>query len=194
MEANLSSHVNLPFRWVFFYEGLHQLVAFSIIEDNYLDASGFEVLFPAHECPILTVKMLVDSLNKTSKITHPITTRFTLNNRQAPVHISQGERVVYIVDPLYAEAGKRPAFSSAEVSPYAFHQLDTMYVWRCSRLSHMKRSTAFLNAHIMAPTKNLPIDSDESCADRYPPFRRTLPRFFERSLKTNITLHLVAIP
>jgi hypothetical protein len=37
---------------------------------------------------------------------------------QAPVHISQGESVVYIVAPLYAEAGRRPAFSRAEISAW----------------------------------------------------------------------------
>ena len=61
---NLSSHVDLPLRWVFLDEGLHQLVAFAIVEDNYFDASRLEVLFPSHECLILAVKMLVESLNK----------------------------------------------------------------------------------------------------------------------------------
>jgi hypothetical protein len=32
-------------------------------------------------------------------------------------HISQGDSVVYIVAPLYADAGRRPEFSSADVSP-----------------------------------------------------------------------------
>ena len=58
-------------------------------------------------------------LEQTSTVTGPMTTRLTLYSKQAPVHISHGERVVYMVEPSYAEAGKRPAFSRAEVSPYA---------------------------------------------------------------------------
>ncbi len=66
----------------------------------------------------------------------PITTREMPYNRHAPVHIEQllkrcqpvvlylvtcyythGDKVVYIVAPLYAEAGSRPEFSKAAVSP-----------------------------------------------------------------------------
>lgn len=47
----------------------------------------------------------------------PMTTRETLYRTQAPVHMSQGDSVVYIVLPAYAEAGRRPACSKAEVSP-----------------------------------------------------------------------------
>ena len=32
--------------------------------------------------------------------------------------LSHGERVVYMVDPLYALAGKRPELARAEVSPW----------------------------------------------------------------------------
>jgi len=45
-----------------------------------------------------------------------MTTRFTLYMMHAPVHISHGERDVYIVAPLYADAGNRPAFSKADIS------------------------------------------------------------------------------
>src|SRR5689334_14902168 len=45
------------------------------------------------------------------------TTRATLYRIQAPVHISQGLSEVYMVAPLYAEAGRRPEFSSADISP-----------------------------------------------------------------------------
>ena len=120
MGANISDHVDSPLRWVLFNVGLHQLVAFSIVENNYLDSSGLEVLFTTHESLILTWKSVSEQLGKTSAITDPMTTRLTLYSRQAPVHISHGERVVYIVEPLYAEAGRRPAFSRAEVSPYVF--------------------------------------------------------------------------
>jgi hypothetical protein len=50
-------------------------------------------------------------------ITHPMTTRFTLYRMQAPVHMSHGDSVVYMVEPLYFAAGSRPASSSADISP-----------------------------------------------------------------------------
>ena len=46
-----------------------------------------------------------------------MTTRATLYRMQAPVHMSHGLSEVYIVAPLYAEAGRRPEFSSADISP-----------------------------------------------------------------------------
>lgn len=47
-----------------------------------------------------------------------MTTRFTLYIMQAPVHISHGERVVYIVAPRYVVAERRPAFSKADISAW----------------------------------------------------------------------------
>lgn len=46
----------------------------------------------------------------------PITTLEILYKRHAPVHMSHGERVVYIVAPLYAEAGSRPVFARQDIS------------------------------------------------------------------------------
>jgi hypothetical protein len=46
----------------------------------------------------------------------PITTRRTLYRMHAPVHMSHGERVVYIVAPSYAVAGSRPEFWRADIS------------------------------------------------------------------------------
>src|SRR3989337_1542358 len=47
----------------------------------------------------------------------PITTRGIPYRRIAPVHMSHGESVVYIVARRYTDAARRPAFSSASVSP-----------------------------------------------------------------------------
>jgi hypothetical protein len=48
----------------------------------------------------------------------PMTTRFTLYRMHAPVHMSHGERVVYIVAPSYATAGSRPEFWRADISAW----------------------------------------------------------------------------
>ena len=60
--------------------------------------------------------VLRDDGNTMISIYAPMTTRLTLYIMHAPVHMSHGDRVVYIVAPLYAEAGNLPAFSSAEIS------------------------------------------------------------------------------
>ena len=52
----------------------------------------------------------------TKVVFSPITTRQTLYRIHAPVHMSHGDRVVYIVAPLYEDAGSRPACSRADIS------------------------------------------------------------------------------
>jgi hypothetical protein len=37
---------------------------------------------------------------------------------QAPVHMSHGLKVVYMVAPRYADAGRRPAISSVDISAF----------------------------------------------------------------------------
>ena len=48
----------------------------------------------------------------------PMTTRATLYMTQAPVHISHGDKDVYMVAPLYADPGSRPVFSRVEISAF----------------------------------------------------------------------------
>ena len=48
----------------------------------------------------------------------PMTTRATLYMTQAPVHISHGDKEVYMVAPLYADPGSRPVFSRVDISAY----------------------------------------------------------------------------
>ena len=60
----------------------------------------------------------------TNVLFSPITTRATLYKTQAPVHISHGDKEVYIVAPLYAEAGSLPEFSRVEISAFLCNNHD----------------------------------------------------------------------
>ena len=52
----------------------------------------------------------------TNVLFSPMTTLAILYIMHAPVHMSHGERVVYITAPAYAEAGSLPEFSRAAIS------------------------------------------------------------------------------
>lgn len=91
----------------------------------------------------------------------PRTTRSMLYSMQAPVHISQGLSVVYMVAPLYAEAGNRPAASKAAISAYV-HRLGNMnqhsygedlhVLLRCSS-AHADCALCQVSAHLQIPVQ-----------------------------------------
>jgi hypothetical protein len=61
--------------------------------------------------------------------------------------MSQGLSVVYIVEPAYADAGRRPVFSSAEVSPYTYNP--SVFDDMCTRLvSSMKGAFSWDSIHV----------------------------------------------
>jgi hypothetical protein len=73
---------NVPELGLLLYELLHERLAFFIMQDHDLYAPLLQVCFTAHEIVIF-----------------PDDDSCDLYKRHAPVHISQGDRVVYMVAP-----------------------------------------------------------------------------------------------
>lgn len=67
------------------------------------------------------------------------TTRFNLYRIHAPVHISHGESVVYIVAPAYTDAGSLPLFSKADISAFTHEAINQ---------SHLSKSCNSLHAEL----------------------------------------------
>ena len=78
----------------------------------------------------------------------PITTRATLYKMQAPVHISHGDKEVYMVAPWYAEAESLPVFSSVEISAFGkVHQ--SSHLASSAREAYMQHCASSLHPHIV---------------------------------------------
>jgi hypothetical protein len=74
-------------------------------------------------------------------------------------HISQGDNVVYIVAPLYADAGRRPEFSNAAVSPSSgIRNVPKMYRFPL----YMMNCRSFLHPHIVTSPQNFAISRYQS--------------------------------
>src|SRR5271155_444987 len=66
----------------------------------------------------------------TNVLFSPITTRPTLYIKHAPVHMSHGDSVVYMVAPTYEDAGSRPLDSMADISAWILTcMLQVMFPW-----------------------------------------------------------------
>lgn len=78
---------------------------------------------------------------------------------QAPVHMSHGDRVVYMVASRYVAAGSRPAFSKADISAYASKVRPQRgnHAFRLNHSTYMQRSTALLNSEIVTAAEDLAI-------------------------------------
>ena len=120
----------------------------------------------------------------------PMTTRPTLYITQAPVHMSHGDNVVYMVAPRYAEAGSLPVFSRAEISPCDVTPVK-LYTGLCSKTAaYMKSCAAFLDSHIMTSAQDPAICRHQTSPYWYPALLRTLLGFFKSSDESGIFVHL----
>jgi hypothetical protein len=115
-----SCEQNSPLRRFFLNKFSHQSFTFIIVQNDDFYAPLLQVILTTNKRFILSARIVSENKNAhqfDKASAYPITSRLTLYMMHAPVHISQGESVVYIVAPLYAAAGRRPAFSKADISP-----------------------------------------------------------------------------
>lgn len=106
-DAPSSAHHNPPILGVLADECLHQLLALGVFEVDDFNAARTEGVFAAGEGRILApaiidcqlgIRRILGSSRSQGQGAY-MTTRETLYRMHAPVHISHGLRVVYIVDP-----------------------------------------------------------------------------------------------
>lgn len=184
----LFADVLVPIVRMLFDELLHQGMAGLVFEDDHLDPARFQVRFSSHEGRVLACEISTSMHAKRSPVS-PMTTRLTLYMTQAPVHMSQGERVVYIVAPRYAEAGSLPAFSRHEISACTVTQSRLKDIG-FSTATYMESGTALLEAQVVASTEHLALGVDETCSYRHSTLGSTLLRLLDSCLESDVCVHL----
>ena len=154
-------------------ELLHQTLQIFVMQHDDLDPLLLQILLTSNKILVLAnydtlylVYVSIQCRSPGSRI------KRTLYMTQAPVHISQGERLVYMVAPWYTEAGRRPAFSRHDISAWWWsghhhHHRHHQNARKAatSAITNMKCGATLLDAHIVALAEDLAISADQAGPD-----------------------------